>query len=260
MAEEDQPTCELRVYASLADFLPPSARRRTVARPVAGRPTVKDVVEAAGVPHPEIAFVTVDGDPVGPDRRVEPGARVAAYPETGDLPPPDGPRWQPPARVDERYVLDVHLGRLARYLRLMGVDAQWDRHADDARLAESSAVEDRTLLTRDVGLLKRSVVRRGRWVRSTDPRRQVVEVLRWRPPGPGTVAFSRCLACNGMLRPVARQDVLDRLPRSSRAVFREYTECDRCGKLYWPGGHHERLARLAGEILDEVGGTTGPSP
>lgn len=258
MARDDNPpTCELRVYASLNDFLSPGTRQTTLCRPVGGRPTVKDVIEAAGVPHPEIAFVTVDRTPVGPEHRVDAGARVAAYPETGDLPPPAGPRWQPPGRVDERYLLDVHLGRLARYLRLVGVDARTERDADDAALAEISSVEDRTLLTRDVELLKRSIVRRGRWVRSTDPRRQVVEVLRWRPPGPGAVPFSRCLECNGVLSPVSRQPVLDRLPRSSRAVFHDFTECGSCGKLYWRGGHHERLTRLAEDILSEIGGVAG---
>ena len=70
----------LRAYGPLGDFLPASRRGFTQARRIDGSPAVKDVVEAAGIPHPEVALVLVNGEPVGFERRLEPGDRVAVYP------------------------------------------------------------------------------------------------------------------------------------------------------------------------------------
>ncbi|MDY7102986.1 MAG: Mut7-C RNAse domain-containing protein [Actinomycetota bacterium] len=246
------PSCTLRVYGDLNDFLPPGAGQRATARPAAGRPTVKDVIEAAGVPHPEVDLVVIDGTTVDLRRRVEPGERIAAYPWMEALRADDGANLLPAPRAAERFVLDGHLGRLARLLRLCGFDVRYERDADDPELAERSAEEDRTLLTRDIGLLKRSVVRRGRWVRATDPRRQALEVLHRYPPGPEVVPFTRCLVCNGTIGPADRDAVDARVPERSREAFDDFTRCSSCGRVYWEGSHHEDLVALVSDLATQL--------
>lgn len=246
------PHCELRLYSNLNDFVRPELRHRTLRRPVGGRPTAKDLIEGAGVPHPEVDLVVVNDAPVDLQHRIGPGDRVAAYPRFERLDVSPELRLLPPPRDEERFVLDGHLGRLARLLRLVGFDTSYRGDADDSELAAVSIDEDRTLLTRDVGLLKRKHLERGYWVRATAPRRQVVEVVRRFPPSPELRPLSRCLACNDLLVPTPAATVADMVPPRSRAAFDDYSRCAGCRRVYWPGSHFDRLTVVVEEILAEL--------
>jgi len=161
----DRGHVEVRAYAELNDFLSPDARGTTLARPVRPHQTVKDIVEALGIPHTEIDLVVVDGEPVGFDHRPHPGARLAVYPmfERVDIGPIG--RLRPAPLRDPRFVADVHLGRLARLLRLVGFDTRWRNDLTDEELATIGRREHRILLTRDRGLLKRRDVTHGLYLR-----------------------------------------------------------------------------------------------
>ena len=102
-----------------------------------------------------------------------------------------------------RFVLDTHLGQLAVYLRMLGFDAVYSNDATDAVLAGISSAERRVLLTRDRGLLKRKIVEYGYCVRQTEPRAQLVCVLRRYDPAAAQLAALR--ACNGLLHPWTRR-------------------------------------------------------
>jgi uncharacterized protein with PIN domain len=143
--------------------------------------------------------------------------------------------------IPPRFVLDVHLGRLARYLRLLGFDAVWQSERADEELVRVSRHEDRILLTRDRGILKRAAVAHGYLVRETVPRGQIDEVLsRFGLTGPFTT-FGRCLVCNGRLEDVDKSDVLDLLPPRTRRDYAEFRRCSACGRVYWKGSHYDRL-------------------
>jgi uncharacterized protein with PIN domain len=244
------PPVELRVHGSLNDFLAPALRESVLTRQVAGRPAVKDVLEAAGVPHPEIALVRINGASAELGHRLSPGDRVAAFPSGWPDPPtPTAGEALRRSGVEVRFVLDGHLGRLAAYLRMCGFPATYRRDATDDELAALAASEDRVLLSRDIGLLKRAAVRWGRFVRGERPEDQLVEVLgafglagRVRP-------FARCLRCDSVLEPVARHLVRDEVPPR---VFREqdaFRRCPGCGGIYWRGSHHARMTRLLERAL-----------
>jgi len=248
----ETPCCELRLYSNLNDFVRPDLRHRTLLRPVGGRPTAKDLIEGAGVPHPEVDLIVVNDVPVDFQHRVEPRDRVAVYPRFEQLNVSPEVRLLPPPRDEERFVLDGHLGRLARLLRLLGFDASYRSDADDSELVALSINEDRTLLTRDVGLLKRKQLKRGYWVRATAPRRQVVEVARRFSSTPNVQPLSRCLACNDVLAPIAAAAVADLVPARSRSAFNEYSRCSGCQRVYWPGSHFDRLTTVVEETLAEL--------
>ncbi|MDP8236592.1 MAG: Mut7-C RNAse domain-containing protein [Candidatus Erginobacter occultus] len=237
-----------RFYGSLNDFLPPDRRQRTVRYDFAGRPAVKDSMEALGVPHPEVALIAVGKNPVGFDHRISPGERIAVYPSFRGLKVGPEILLQPPPLIEPAFILDVHLGKLARRLRMLGFDCLYRNDYDDREIIRIARREDRTILTRDRGLLKNSAVRRGYWLRAQTPAVQLREVVerfnlkgRFRP-------FRRCMVCNGLLEEVSRQEVLDRLPPRTRKEHNQFKRCTGCGKIYWPGSHHramqERIARL----------------
>jgi uncharacterized protein with PIN domain len=248
----------VRFYAELNDFLAPPMRQRDLTVGFDVAPSVKDLVESLGIPHTEVDLVLVNGEPATWADRVAPGSRLAVYPvfETLDIGPVNRLRPEP-LRVP-RFLCDTHLGRLARHLRLLGFDTVYGHDWDDRRLAELSARERRILLTRDVGLLKRSVVTHGYRLRSTDPETQAREVVvrfdlagRARP-------FTRCLACNGELEVAPPEAVADRVPADVARRGRDLSHCRACGRIYWAGSHHPRLAARVARLLGDPGPTEQP--
>jgi uncharacterized protein len=243
-------TAWLRVYAELNDFLPPRSRHQPLAHSFAGRTSVKDAIEAHGVPHTEIDLILVNGQSVGFSYLLDDGDRVSVYPvfEAFDIQPLA--RLRPgPLRV-VRFVLDGHLGRLAAYLRLAGFDTAYQTDSRDDDLARTSAETHRILLTRDLALLKRSAVTHGYWVRATDPRQQFVEVLRRFDLARIVDPFTRCVRCNGQLRPTPLERVADRVPPRIRDTFTAFVVCPDCQRVYWKGSHHARMTTFLHDVID----------
>ncbi len=243
---------EVRFSAELDDFLAPERRGHAFDVEVGPHTTVKDLAESLGVPHTEVDVVLVNGESVDFARRVAPGDRVAVYADAGDVDVTPLVRLRPPPLRPPRFVLDVHLGRLARLLRLLGFDAAWDHDADDAVLVATSLDGARTLLTRDRGILKRAEVTHAAYVRAHLPRDQAVEVLRRFDLFGAVAPFGRCLACNGLLREVAKAEVADVLPPRTRRDFDEFRRCTRCGRVYWKGSHYDHLRALVDDVVAEA--------
>lgn len=236
--------CEFRFYEELNDFLAPARRQHAFAYRFHGTPAVKDAIEAVGVPHTEVDLILVDDESVCFSHRLHGGERVAVYPvfERLDITPVT--RLRPVPLRTPRFVADVHLGTLARYLRLLGFDTRYDNHSGDAELVRCSVVERRILLSRDVGLLKHKVLTRAHYVRATDPGRQLEEIVRALDLGRRIRPFTRCMRCNGRLRRVAVASVASQLPARVRATQRRFARCGSCGRVYWPGTHFNRLTRI----------------
>lgn len=243
---------DVRVYAELNDFLAPADRGTTLQRPFQGHQTVKDIVEAAGIPHTEIDLILVNGEPVSLSYRPTVGDRLAVYPVFERLDIGTIARLGHQPLRDPRFVVDVHLGRLARLLRLVGFDARWDHDLDDETLASISQHEHRIVLTRDRGLLKRRNVTHGLFVRSEQPMEQVVEVLRRLDLGERLAPFTRCLRCGDELADVAKADILECLQPLTRAHYEEFRRCVACSQIYWRGSHHDRLADLVQRIRSQL--------
>jgi uncharacterized protein len=247
---------DVRAYAELNEFLPAAWRGATVARPFRPHQTVKDVLEAMGIPHTEVDLVVVNGTPVDWSWRPSPGDRIAAYPvfESLDISPISQLRDRP--LREPRFVVDVNLGRLAQLLRLLGLDSTWKHDLDDATIVAIAARERRVVLTRDRGLLKRRSVTHGLFVHHDEPVSQAIEVVRRLDLAGRIEPFTRCMRCNGVLRPKRKDEVLDRLEPRTRRHYEEFHACDDCGRVYWRGSHHASLAALVAEIRSGAAGRT----
>src|SRR5262249_26290709 len=151
-------SASVRFYGSLNDFLSPVLRQATLVCGFDTSPSVKDLVEGLGVPHPEIDLLIVEGRPVDFSYRVPDPEPAAAYPRIRSFALGDVAPLRPPPQAEPRFVADVHLGRLAGYLRLAGFDALYSKDCSDGELVAISSSEDRVLLTRDVGVLKHRAV------------------------------------------------------------------------------------------------------
>ena len=247
-------TAIIQFHGSLNDFLAAARRCRSLEVEFEAGPGVKGAIEALGVPHPEVDRIVLNGRSVGFEARLEPGDRVEVF-GLQSPPAPDSPLGLIPALPQPpRFILDGHLGRLARYMRMLGFDCRYDRNMADPGLARISAAEERLLLTRDRGLLRRSIVRLGHLVRDDDPRRQLAEVVARYRLAPLAKPFSRCIRCNGEIAMVDRSAVLEALadrPRTLR-FFDSFGRCGGCGAIYWQGSHFDRMSRLVQEVVREA--------
>lgn len=234
----------VRFYAELNDFVPSERRGRETACPYPAGGSVKDLVEGLGVPHTEVDLILVNGRSVGFKHHVAEGDRVSVYPvfEALDISPATAVRPRP-LRV-LRFAADVHLGRLAGYLRLAGFDTLYRNDWTDQELVQAALSERRVILTRDRGLLKRAVVTHGYLVRAAAPREQLTEIIDrfdlWSLLRP----FSRCSVCNGAVERVSKAEVAGRLPPRAAAHYQEFWRCGGCGRVYWRGAHYRSLSAL----------------
>lgn len=197
------------------------------------------------MPHPEVDLALFDGTAVTLAAPVHEGATIDLFPARLG---PAGHRLLPAAQGVPRFVLDGHLGRLATMLRMLGFDTWWESDPEDEALAAISAREDRVLLTRDLGLLKRSLVQRGAFVRSTAHLAQAREIVERFALREKARPFARCLACNGVLREIPAAEA-SRAPPRVRERHDHFVGCDDCGRIYWAGTHHERMKGVVAQVL-----------
>ena len=239
-----------RFYEELNDFLVPERYKTTFAHIFHRRASVKDMIESFGVPHTEVELILANGTSVDFSYIVRDGDRIAVYPmfESLDISPLLRLRPKPLRRP--KFVLDTNLGRLARYLRLLGIDCLYRNDYQDGELAQISSSTDRILLTRDRTLLRHKIITRGYFVRATDPRLQVKEVLS-RFDLNGTIApFTRCTRCNGVLDDVDKMQVIDRLEPKTKRYFDRFRLCRDCQQIYWEGSHLHHATLLIDSLVE----------
>lgn len=236
----------VRFYEELNDFLKPEQRKRPFAASFRRGDTVKALIESLGVPHTEVDLILVDGQSVSFAHRLRCGQRISVFPVFESLDIGTLTRVRPEPLRSPRFVLDVHLGGLAKSLRMLGFDCLYTNALDDAVLSEISHREGRILLSRDRELLKRSQISHGYCVRSHRPGEQLAEVIRRFDLEPRIRAFTRCLRCNLPLEAVRRREVREQLPEHVARTYRRFRRCPGCGRVYWRGTHWENMRRSLG--------------
>ncbi|HEY4732866.1 MAG TPA: Mut7-C RNAse domain-containing protein [Gammaproteobacteria bacterium] len=251
----DDPTMsgdvQIRFYEELNDFLPPEQRKIPFRHHFRQAGSIKDMIEALGVPHTEIDLILVNGQTVNFDYLVRDGDQVSVYPvfESLDITPITHLRPAPLRQT--RFVLDTHLGRLAAYLRMFGFDTLYRNDYDDPALAALSVNEHRILLTRDRQLLMRKHITHGYFVRAIQPQKQLLEIINRFDLYKTQQPFTRCMHCNGMIHPVHKEEVLSQLMPHTRNIHDEFWQCDSCNKIYWKGTHYQRMQGLIKSVNEK---------
>ncbi|MEV0382524.1 Mut7-C RNAse domain-containing protein [Nonomuraea sp. NPDC050643] len=225
-------TARLHIAPELRMFLPAGRRHEWQEVAPDGTSTLGHHVESIGIPLTEVGPMVTDGRGVAPSYQLVAGDVVEVHP----MPRPQ----QLPA--EPRFLLDVHLGTLARRLRLLGIDTAYHNDMDDPALVVQANEERRVLLTQDRGLLRRRALWLGAYVRGSDPTDQLRDLLeRFSPP---LRPWTRCTACNGELVPVAKDEVELLLEAGTRRHYDAYGRCGDCGQIYWHGAHSGHLEEI----------------
>jgi uncharacterized protein with PIN domain len=233
------PEIHVEFALRLALFVPHERRHGSTAVTTDGVSTLGHVVESLGVPLTEVGTLLVDG-------REVPRSYVPAAGDSVAVRDVERPQRVPGAPL--RFLLDVHLGTLARRLRLLGVDTAYEStDIGDPALATRSAVQQRVMLSRDRGLLRRRELWAGAYVYSTRPEEQLRDILdRFRPE---LRPWTRCTACNGLLREATKEEVADQLAGGTHRSYDVFAQCTQCGRAYWKGAHHEQLEAIVARAL-----------
>ena len=233
----------LRFYAELNDFLPPERRWRDWTLSGEGQVPVRHLIESCGVPHTEVELILRGGLSIDSETRVADGDRIAVYPmfETFDVRPLLRLRPQPLRHL--RFLADAHLGSLARDLRMLGFDTVWHNDLGDATLVRLAAAEGRTILTRDRQLLMRREVTHGCYIRPGSGGDQLAYLVERLQLCAELVPFTRCLACNGPIVPVAAEVVRALVPPGVLVRHFEFWRCADCHRVYWKGSHWAAMQR-----------------
>jgi uncharacterized protein len=241
----------IRFYEELNFFIPREKQKKLIEENCREGTTVKALIEICGVPHTEVDLVLVNGESEGFSYQLKDNDRVSVYPVFESFNIERVSRVRPvPLRVT-RFVLDVHLGKLAKCLRLLGFDTLYSNSFSDGEISTIAKEEKRIVLTRDTGLLKRKIISHGYYIRSRDPEEQLHEVIRRFDLLHAVKPFSLCLRCNEPLEEIKKESIQQELPEKVMEKYDRFQHCPGCGKVYWLGTHWENMKKRLEKIYQQ---------
>ena len=229
---------ELNFHSDLPRFL--RSKRPGVVRQLNERTSVKDAIEACGVPHTEVDLIVVNGEAAGFNDILAQDAVLDVHGFDPNI-STHYPKNRLQVREIRQFIADGHLGKMVRDLRLLGIDVAYERDAEDRRLVDIATSENRGLLTRDRRLLMHSAIRHGYYLRSQQAFEQTIEVLCRFNLNATIQPFSRCLRCNSLLESVGKSEIVHRLKPLTKRYYEQFRNCRGCGQIYWSGSHFDKL-------------------
>ncbi|RLC49126.1 MAG: twitching motility protein PilT [Candidatus Cloacimonadota bacterium] len=239
-----------RFYEELNYFLPLDKRKVRFIHYFKGRASIKDMIEAIGVPHPEVDLILINGKSVDFSYIVQHQDEVSVYPvfESLDISKVTKLREKPLRNV--KFILDVHLGKLAVYLRIFGFDVLYRNNFTDNDIVHIIEKDNRILLTKDRGLLKRKIVTHGYCVREINPKKQAIEIVKRFDLFNLIIPFSRCVHCNTILVKIEKQEIIDKLLPRVKKFYNKFSFCPNCQKIYWQGSHYQSMMKFIEKIIN----------
>jgi uncharacterized protein with PIN domain len=228
-----------RFYEELNDFLPLDKKKVAFIHSFGGTPSIKDAIEAIGVPHVEVNLIQVNNQVVDFNYRLKNNDIVSVYPVL---------KIQKKGAKEIKFILDVHLGKLAKYLRMCGFDTAYQNDYDDKKIIEISLEENRIILTRDIGLLKVKSVSNGYFIRDQNSKAQLTEVLKYFDLYQAINPFNRCIKCNGKLESIEKEKIIQQLEPLTQKYFDTFFRCTHCQSIFWEGSHFDRMSNFINTI------------
>ena len=243
------PSATFRFYEELNDFLPKHRRKISFDVEFKGQRSIKDMIEALGVPHTEIDLILINRKSVAFNEILRQGDQVSVYPVFESLNIKNVTRLRRLPLRRTRFIADVNLGDIVKCMRVLGLDVYYDPSLFARDLIEISKKENRIILTKSRKLLKFKDVSHGIFIHPGTTQEQVKRIIECLDIGDNVKPFSRCLCCNSLLDHVPKEEILDRIPLKTRTFCNEYTRCESCDKIYWKGTHFIRMKRVVETLL-----------
>jgi hypothetical protein len=246
------PKGTFRLYEELNDFLPYHRRKTEFEVPFKGKRSVKDIIEALGVPHTEIDLILVNGKSVDFKYIIRDGDRISVYPVFESFNIKDVTRLRKIPLRRNKFIADTSLEDIVKYMRVLGFDVFYDPLLTSREIIEISNAENRIILTRSRKLLKFKEVTHGIFIRPGTIPKQIKRIIDCLDIKDNIKPFSICLHCNIPLKSIQKEKILDRIPPKTREFCDEYVQCPSCGKIYWKGTHFKNMKKVVRQILDQT--------
>lgn len=239
---------KLHFYQSLNDFIAPKFRNAIIIHNIDRKASVKDIIESFNVPHTEVELILVNAIPVNFNYIVHADYYIQIYPTTESRTIASSVPLRPEQLCPPIFVVDANLGKLARYLRLLGLNCLYRNDYKDSEIAKVASDQQRTVLTRDRALLQRRIITYGYFVRSCMPKIQTEEVLRRFNLYSLVKPLTRCTHCNGELIKADKKKIANRLEPLTRQHYDKFLICSECSHIYWQGSHSMHVTDLISEF------------
>jgi len=233
-----------RFYEELNDYLPDEERKVWIEYFFKDRMNIQDAIQSFGVPPGEIDLILVNQQSKSFDYLLQDGDRISVYPvfELFDLSGISRLREKP--LRNPTFICDVHLGRLCKYLRMLGWDTLYSNHFTPDEMIAISLRERRIILSRSYRLTRHKEVSHSYRIRSSDSLEQVKDLISKLDLSDRINPLTRCLNCNAMLVPVDKQAVIQLLQDRTAKYYNEFFKCPDCNQIYWKGSHFENMLRF----------------
>jgi hypothetical protein len=238
-----------RFYEELNDFLPKHKRKTTFETEFKGKRSIKDMIEALGVPHTEIDLILVNGKSVDFNYILQDEDRISVYPVFESLNITNVTLLRKTPLREHKYIADTSLGNIVKYMRILGFDLYYDPLLSTREIIEISKKENRIILSKSKKLLKFKDVSHGIFIRPGTSIEQIRRLIDYLDIKDNIKPFSRCLRCNALLKSVAKEKILDRIPPKTKEFCDEYVQCQSCDKIYWKGTHFINMKKIVRKIL-----------
>ncbi len=242
-------TVHLRFYEELNDFLPLDKRKIRFSHSFKNHPSIKDMVESLGIPHTQVDFILSNNTAVDFNYIVQNGDDISVYPVFESLNIQNISKLRPIPLRQIKFIADVHLGKLARYLRMLGFDTLYQNSYTSNQIRSISKSEKRIILSRSRELLKIKDITHGYCILSTDPKKQLKLILNRFDLTKNIKPFSRCMICNTNLKSVSKEKIIDRIPKKVKEWQKEFKICPNCNKIYWKGTHYESMMKFIDKLI-----------
>jgi len=242
-------TIHLRCYEELNEFLPIEKRKVQFTHTIPVQTSVKDLIESFNIPHTQVQMIMVNGEQKYFSYIVHHNDRISVYPFFHNFDVHSLSKIYHPIPEAIRFIVDQHLGKLARYLRMLGIDTAYNENLSGHEFVEKANHENRILITKDHSILKRNELKFGYFIYADDLDSQLEELVLQFKMKEHILLFSRCLECNSILHPVEKAQIEHRLPKKVREGHDTFTMCEPCDKIYWKGMHYQRMKQKIENIL-----------
>jgi uncharacterized protein with PIN domain len=178
------------------------------------------------------------------------GDRVSVYPVFESVNVENVTRLRQIPLRKTRFVADINLGDIVKYMRALGYDVHFDPSLSNREIIKISKKENRIILTKSRQLLKFKEVTHGVFVRPGTLEQQIRRIIDYLDIRHLITPFSRCLCCNGLLRSISKEIIADRISPMTREFCDEYVHCESCDKIYWKGTYYLKMLKVLDRILD----------
>jgi uncharacterized protein with PIN domain len=235
---------QIRIYEELNRYLP-SDKRKTWFSFLLERPTsINNLLESIGIPLGEIDLILVNGRSVSPAYVLNGNEHLSVFPKFERFNIRELTKVRDAPLRTPKFICDSHLGKLCKYLRMLGFDTLFAANINIGEMINISLEQKRIILSRNLRLIKHHSVTRSYWVKSFDALQQTQNVIENLDLADLISPLSRCLICNGILVKTEKERISNQLEEGTKKDFQEFYVCSSCNKVYWKGSHYQNMLAM----------------